>query len=427
MLVLKAFKYRIYPNQEQKAALEIQFGHARFVSNAALAARKRAFFETGVGLTYNDTAWLLKMWKHGLPWLKAADSQVLPQSLMDLDKAYKNFFEKVKNGTLPKGSGKPRKDGMLKGYPSFRSKYDEQSIRYPGRFKVEGARVYLPKVGWVRALFHRPLDGKMKNCTVSKTKTGKYFISIQVEAQRPEPVKLSGTVGVDLGLKHFAVLSTGEKIDQPHYLRQAQRRLKRAQRVLSRRKKGSKGKQKARQRVAILHERIANQRKDFLHQVSSRLTGQFGHIKIENLNVAGLLKNHKLAKSISDSGWGEFGRQLGYKSAWRGGFTEKIDRFYPSSKTCSACGLVNQALKLQHRFWTCVCGAQHDRDHNAAINIQRFSPTGGAPESYAGGDRVSPELALPLQAVVVPLGAKPRMETEQGSVEAGSPPAFSGG
>ncbi len=411
MLVLKAYKYRIYPNQAQKAALEIQFGHARFVSNAALAARKRAFFETGVGLTYNDTAWLLKMWKHGLPWLKAADSQVLQQSLMDLDKAYKNFFEKVKNGTLPKG-GKPRKDGMPKGYPSFRSKYDEQSIRYPQRFKVEGSRVYLPKVGWVLAVLHRPLEGKMKNCTVSKTKTGKYFVSIQVEVEKPEPIKLTGVVGIDLGLKHFAVLSTGEKIDHPQYLRQTERRLKRAQRVLSRRKKGSKGREKARQRVAILHERIANQRKDFLHQVSSRLTGQFGHIKIENLNVAGMLKNHKLAKSISDSGWGEFGRQLGYKSEWRGGFTEKINRFYPSSKLCSVCGLVNQDLKLQHRFWTCVCGAQHDRDHNAAINIQRFSPTGGAPESYAGGDRVSPELALPLQAVVV---------------EAGSPPAFSGG
>lgn len=411
MLVRKAYKYRIYPNQAQKDLLAIQFGHARFVYNAGLAARKRAFFETGVGLTYNDTAWLLKMWKHGLPWLKAADSQVLQQSLMDLDKAYKNFFEKVKNGTLPKGNGKPRKDGMPKGYPSFRSKYDEQSIRYPQRFKVEGSRVYLPKVGWVRALFHRPLDGKMKNCTVSKTKTGKYFVAIQCEVARPEPVKLSGTVGIDLGLKHFAVLSTGEKIDHPQYLRQTERRLKRAQRVLSRRKKVSKGRAKARQRVAILHERIANQRQDFLHKTSYRVASEFGHIKIENLNVAGMLRNHSLAKSIADSGWSEFGRQLGYKSEWRGGFCEKIDRFFASSKTCSVCGWKNQDLKLNHRTWTCGgCGAVHDRDHNASLNIEKF--TVGATESYAGGDRVSPELALSAQAVVA---------------EAGSSPASSGG
>ena len=412
MLVRKAYKYRIYPNQEQKNLLAVQFGHARFVYNWALATRKAHYAEHGQGLSFYDTNWMLTKVKRIVPWLKEADSQGLQVKLRDLDRTYKNFFEKSKNGRLPKGNGKPRQDGMPKGYPRFHSKHDEQSICYPQRFKVEGSRVYLPKVGWVRAIFHRPLEGKMKNCTVSKTKTGKYFVSIQVEVEKPEPIKLTGVVGIDLGLKHFAVLSTGEKIDQPHYLRQTERRLKRAQRVLSRRKKGSKGREKARQRVAIWHERIANQRKDFLHQVSHRLAGQFGHIKIENLNVAGLLKNHKLARSISDSGWGEFGRQLGYKSAWRGGFVEKIDRFYPSSKTCSACGWVNQALKLQHRFWTCQCGAQHDRDHNAAINIQCFPTTGGAPESYAGGDRVSPELVTPLQAVVV---------------EAGSPPAFSGG
>jgi len=230
----------------------------------------------------------------------------------------------------------------------------------------------------------------MKNCTVSKTKTGKYFVSIQVEVEKPEPTPMPDAVGIDLGLKHFAILSTGETVDHPQYLRKTERQLKRAQRVLSRRQKGSQGREKARQRVAILHERIANQRADFLHQTSSRIVGQFGHIKIEDLNVAGMVRNHSLAKSISDSGWGEFARQLGYKAEWRGGFVEKVPRFFASSKTCSACGWINQDLKLHHRTWVCKgCGTVHNRDHNAALNILSFN-TAGTAEIYAGGDHVRP-------------------------------------
>ena len=387
MKTKRAFKYRIYPTQEQQAALDIQFGHSRFVYNAALVARKAAYKETGKGANYNDTAWLLTLWKGGLPWLKEADSQVLQQKLRDLDRAYKNFFE-----------------GRA-GYPTFKSKHDKQSIRYPQRFKVEGSRAYLPKVGRVRTVFHRPVEGKMKNCTVSKTKTGKYFISIQCDVEQPEPNPPGGVVGIDLGLKHFAVLSTGEKIEHPQYLRKTERRLKRAQRVLSRRQKGSKGREKARQKVSLLHEKVANQRSDFLHKLSHRVATTYGHIKIEDLNVAGMVRNHRLAKSISDSGWSEFGRQLGYKSEWRGGFTEKTDRWFASSKTCSICGLVNQGLKLHHRFWICECGAEHDRDHNAAKNIECFETTAGIAESYAGGDRVSPVLVLPTQAVVAEAGS----------------------
>jgi putative transposase len=376
--IKKAFKYRIYPNQEQEAALSIQFGHSRFVYNAALAARKAAYTETGKGINYNDTAQMLFFWKNIPPlvWLQEADSQVLQQKLKDLDRAYQNFF-----------AGRAE-------YPQFKSKHQPQSIRYPQRFKINGSRVYLPKVGWVRTIFHRPIEGQMKNCTVSKTKTGKYFIAIQCEVEQPEPIPPVEVVGIDLGLKHFAVLSTGKKIDHPQYLRKTERQLKRAQRVLSRRQKGSQGREKARLRVAILHEKVANQRQDFLHKTSHQIANQFGHIKIENLNISGMLKNHSLAKSIADSGWGEFTRQLGYKSAWRGGITERIDRWYPSSKTCCVCGWVNQDLKLHHRFWTCQCGAEHDRDHNASVNIARFNATVGATESYAGGVRVNP--ASPL-------------------------------
>lgn len=410
MKIKKASKYRVYPTEEQKAALEIQFGHSRFVYNAALSARKTAFFENGKGLTYADTAQMLYHWKRFLPlvWLKRADSQVLQQSLKDLDRAYKNYFEAVKNGTLPKGNGKPRKDGMPKGYPTYHSKFDVQSIRYPQRFKVEGSRVYLPKVGWVRAIFHRPLEGKMKNVTVTKTKSGKYFVSIQCEVERPDPTPPGGMVGIDLGLKHFAVLSDGEKIESPQYYRKFEKKFGKAQRVLSRRKKGSKGREKARLRVAKINEKIVNCRTDFTHKLSRKIADQYGHIKIENLNVAGMVRNHRLAKSIQDSGWGEFARQLVYKSEWNGGITERIDRFYPSSKTCSVCGLVNQELELHHRFWSCSCGAEHDRDVNAAINILNFN-TVGATEIHANGDCVQSDhrvgqQSLKLEAQAFKLG-----------------------
>ena len=364
-IIKKAYKYRIYPTIEQQAALAIQFGHARFVYNFGLAARKAHFEEHSQGLNYNDTAYMLTVIKPFVPWLKEADSQVLQQSLGDLDRAFVNFFE-----------------GRAE-YPKFKNKFHAQSIRYPQRFEVVGSRIKLPKVGKVRAIFHRPIEGKMKNCTVSKTPSGKYFISILCEVESQDPAPKSGTVGIDLGLKHFAVLSTGEKIDSPQYLRKSERKLKRLQRKLSRCQKGSKGKDKARLKVARQHERIANQRKDFLHQTSRRIVNEFGHIKIENLNVCGMLKNHHLAKSISDSGWGMFSNFLGYKSTWAGGITELIDRFFASSKTCHVCLLVNQELKLHHRFWVCVgCGTEHDRDDNAAKNIELWSER---PKVKAGG------------------------------------------
>ena len=375
--VRKAYKYRIYPTKQQEDTLAIQFGHARFVYNAALAASSAAYKETGKGINYYDTAWMLKFWKQNLVWLKDADSQVLQQSLGDLKKAFGNFFE-----------------GRA-GYPKFKGKYSNQSIHYPQRFRVDGSRIYLPKVGRVRAIFHRPIEGTMKNLTVTKTKSGKYFISIQCEVELPEPLPLNGVVGIDLGIKSFAVLSrpilwNGEMTDtipltergtipHPAHFRKAERKLKALQRKYSRTQKGSNGRNKARLRVARQHEKVANQRADFLHKLSNAVTKTYGHIKIENLNVSGMVKNHSLAKSISDSGWSEFGRQLGYKSEWRGGFTEKTERFFASSKTCSVCGLVYKGLQLKDRFWTCSgCGSEHDRDKNAAVNIECFDTSGGS-------------------------------------------------
>jgi putative transposase len=323
-------------------------------------------------------------------WLKEADSQALQQKLQDLEQAYTHFYEKRAK------------------FPRFKSKRDKQSIRYPQRFKFSAVQVYLPKVGWVKAVFHRPLEGKAKNVTVSKAKTGKYFASIQCEVETPAALPNNGEIGIDLGLKSFLVTSAGEKIDHPRHLQKAEKRLLRLQRQLSRRVKGSKGREKVRVLLARQHEKVADQREDFLHKASRSLVDRYGFIGIEDLHVRGMVKNHHLAKSISSSGWGMFRRMLDYKARWHGSWVEKIDRFYPSSKTCSACGFVLTEMSLDLREWDCPnCGVHHDRDQNAAINILNQARAGVA-RRYAGGERVSPG----IQAVLV---------------EAGSPPAFGGG
>ena len=361
MKVLKAFKFRIKPTEEQKAQFAIQFGHARFVYNWALQRRIDHYKATGKGLSAFGINNELKDLKNDPDtiWLEQADSQTLQQKSGDLDRAYKNFFE-----------------GRAK-YPRFKSKKARQSIRYPQRFKVEGNKVYLPKVGWVKAIIHRPIEGTMKNCTVSKTKSGQYYISIQCEVEIDEPTYEGDHIGIDLGIKDFAVLSTGEKIDNPKWLRKAEKRLAKAQRSLSRKVKGSENWEKQRVKVAKLHEKVANQRRDFHHKLSHRIVKENRIITLENLNVKGMVRNRKLAKSIADAGWSQFVSMVEYKGKWYGCHAEKINRFFPSSKTCSECGAVNQDLTLSDRTWVCTnCGVVHDRDYNAAINIRNQSTVG---------------------------------------------------
>ena len=368
-MIRKAFKFRIYPDSEQKDKLSVQFGCARFVYNHYRRVREEFYQETGTGLTYNDCATdLTERLKVDHPWLKDADSQVIQQALMDLDKAYKNFFE-------------GRAD-----YPRFKRKHGKQSVRYPQRFKVEGEQVYLPKVGWVKAVFHRKMEGLMKNATVSKTKTGKYFVSIQCEVEHIQPEQNPNKVGIDLGLTTFATFSTGEKIDNPRNLKVSERRLKIRQRRLSRKVKGSNSRGKARFAVAAIHEKIANQRKDFHHKLSRTIVNNFGVIAFESLNVAGMMKNHNLAKAIADAGWNQFVNFVEYKAGWDGREVLRVDRFFPSSKLCSDCGAKHKSLTLNIRQWVCTeCGVIHDRDENAAINILNET-TRGARESYAVGD-----------------------------------------
>lgn len=395
MLVRKAFRYRIYPNTEQQAALAVQFGHSRFVYNWALDLRRKTYRETGKGLTYPDTNWTLTKLKKVAPWLCDADSQILQEKLRDLQRAFDNFFEKRAS------------------YPRFKSKHGKQSIRYPQRFKVEGKRVYLPKVGWVKAVFHRSIEGEMKTCTVSKTKSGRYFISIQCEVEISEPNYTGGQVGIDLGLADFITVSDGERVPPPKYLRTAERKLKRLQRQLSRKQRGSRGREKARLQLARQHEKVGNQRQDFQHKLSRRLVECNRLICFENLNVVGMLKNHHLAKSIADAGWSEFVRQCQYKGGWYGCHIEQVGRFFPSSKLCSACGERHQGLRLSDRKWVCTgCGAVHQRDANASANILVeglrivSQHTAGAAGINAGGEVVRPTLASASPAV----SAKPEAQ-----------------
>lgn len=373
MIVQRAFRYRIYPNPAQQHLLAVQFGHARFAFNWALAQREAHYKQHGKGLSYYDTTERLKYLKRDpeCTWLKEADSQVLQQKLKDLDRAYVNFFEHRAK------------------YPRFKKKHQQQSIRYPQRFKFNGNRIFLPKVGWVKIVLHRALVGTPKNVTVSKTKSGEYYASVQCEMQVEKPAQSDmPAVGIDLGLKHFAVLSTGEKIEHPQYLRQAEKRLARLQRRLSRKKRGSANRRKARIRFARQNETVARQRQDFLQKLSYRMVTEHGLVKLESLNIHGMVRNHSLAKSISDSGWGAFGRMCEYKAPWHGSVVLRVGRFFPSSKTCHVCGVVYDGLTLTDRVWTCeACGTEHDRDHNAAINLLN-APTAGAAESKACGDRV---------------------------------------
>ncbi len=377
MIVKKAFKYRLKPNSEQQVSLAIQFGHARFTFNWALGRRREFYQLNGKGLNYYAQADELRDLKHEdeTIWLKQGHSQVLQQKLMDLDRAYVNFFE-----------------GHAE-YPTFKSKRDKQSIRYPQGFKLQGQGVYLPKVGWVKLVLHRPVEGEMKNATVTKTKSGRYFVSIQCETEIDDPIYEGPHIGIDMGLNHFATLSTGEKIDNPRHFRRSEKKLAKEQRKLSRKVKGSANREKQRVKVARVHEQVSDQRRDFHHKLSRRLVDEFGVITFETLHIKGMVRNHKLAKSISDAGWGQFIGFTEYKGAWYGAHVEKVDRFYASTKTCSECGIKNQDLTLSDRTWVCQsCGVVHDRDVNAAINIESQS-TVGTTGTNACGDHVRREPA----------------------------------
>ena len=351
----KAYKFRIYPNTEQEIALAKSFGCCRWFWNYSLNLCQETYQSTGKGLTRGYIQGLLPSLKKEYEWLTDAYSQCLQVVALNLSQAYQNFFEK--RAKLPR----------------FKSKHGRQSISYPANVKFEEDYLKLPKIGLVYCVRHREFEGTIKTVTISKNPDGKYYASILVDdgKESPHPSSDGKAIGVDLGLTHFAITSNGSKYDNPKHFAKHQRNLKRKQQKLSRKKKGSINRQKAKHKVAKVHSKISRCREDFLHKLSRKIVNENQVIAVENLNVKGMVRNHNLAKAISDCGWGMFCTMLKYKAEWEGKTYIEVDRFFPSSKTCNVC--LNQvgSLPLDVRTWTCEhCKTIHDRDINAAINIR---------------------------------------------------------
>jgi putative transposase len=357
--MLKSFKYELRPTIEQKTQLNQAIGACRFVYNLALET-KIAAYQSGKNYSCFDLMKQLTELKKELIWLKEIPSQSLQQAISNLDNSYANFF---------KGRAS---------FPKYKKKTNGGSFRIPTAVDVdfENWTIKLPKYGKVSFNRDRKFYGNVKQATVSKAATGRYFISILVDTLASEaklkPIKEETAIGIDLGIKHFAVLSNGTKIENPRNTLLGAKKLRVEQRSLSRKKKGSKRRNRQVLVVAKCHEKVKNKRNDFLHKLSSEITNQYDAICLETLNVSGMIKNKKLSKHIADVSWSEFVRQLEYKSNWKGVNVIRIGRFEPSSKMCS-CGKINNELKLSQREWTCThCNTTHDRDTLAANNIKRF-------------------------------------------------------
>jgi putative transposase len=352
--IFRTYQFELTPTQDQKVLLDKHFGCIRYVFNHFLNERKEQYQKEKKSDNYYAQAAKLTIIKkqEETTWLKEVNSQSLQFSLNCLDSAYKNFF-----------AGRAM-------FPKFKSRKNKNTFTVPQFAKLEADRFYAPKFKeGIKVNIHREIKGEIGKCTLSKTPTGKYFVSILSEEQYQPKEKTGAVCGIDLGLKNFAITSDGIKFKNNRYTKKYERKLKKAQQHLSRKTKGSTSFEKQRRKTAQIHEKITNSRMDNLHKVSHKLVTDYDIIALEDLNVKGMVKNHKLAKHISDASWGTFVRLLEYKAGWNDKQIVKISRWYPSSKTCCECGWINQELNLSIREWTCKNGHVLDRDLNAAKNI----------------------------------------------------------
>lgn len=356
-MILKAFKYRLMPTSQQAVLIDKHIGAVRFLYNLALETKQIAYAGNQVNLSCFDLIKQLPELKKECEWLKEINSQSLQASITNLDTAYTNFF-------------KGQSD-----FPKFKSKNKStKSFNIPQSIELKDEKLIIPKFKkGIDIIQHRIFEGKIKQATISKTPTGKYFVSILVETQDnlvpTKPITKENTVGIDLGIKDFLITSDGKKVSNPKHLKKSLSKLKYIQKKYSK-KKGKRTKLK----LQKLHEKVANRRKDFLHKVSTDLVKNHDTIAIETLKVKNMIKNHNLAQAISDVSWGTFVTMLEYKAKWYGTNIIRIGTFEPSSKTCFTCGNINKELKLSDREWHCIkCNTTHDRDVNASLNIKNFA------------------------------------------------------
>jgi len=390
----KAYKFRIYPTNEQQIALAKAFGCCRWFWNYSLNLCQETYLTTGKGLSRGAIQGLLPSLKKEYSWLTDAYSQCLQYVALNLSTAYKNFFEK------------------RTGFPRFKSKHGKQSISYPSNVKLDGDHLKLPgKVGLIYCKQDRKFDGQIITVTVSLNPDGKYYASVLVDDGR-ELAQLSTegkAIGIDLGLTHFCITSNGSKFDNPRHTTKYARNLKKKQQSLARKQKSSKNRYKAKSKVSKVHSKIRRVREDFLHKLSRKIVNENQVIAVENLNVKGMVRNHNLAKAISDCGWGQFCTMLKYKSEWSGKTYIEVDRFFASSKTCSVCLNRVDSLSLDIRDWTCSqCNTHHDRDVNAAINIRnealRILDLGTRSTANGGNVRQPGKTSVLLDAVPCEVG-----------------------
>lgn len=390
--MLKAYKYRIYPDQDQQVSLAKSFGCCRWYWNYALSLCQATYKATGKGLSRGYIQGLLPGLKKEYPWLTDAYSQCLQVVALNLSTAYKNFFDKRSE------------------LPNFKSKHGRQSISYPQNVSFDGDYIKLPKIGLVYCRRHRDFSGTIKTVTVSKNPDGKYYVSLLVDDSKELPKTREGkAIGIDVGLTHFAITSEGSKFDNPRYFAKHQRNLKRLQQRLSRKQKGSQNRAKARLKVALVRSKINRCREDFLHKLSRRIVNENQVIAVENLNIKAMVKNHNLAKAISDVGWGMFTTMLKYKAESEGKIYIEIDRVFPSYNTCSVCLNKVGSLPLDVRSWTCKhCSTTHDRDINAAVNIKnealRILSLGTSDTALGGDVSRTGKISVLLDAIPVELG-----------------------